>query len=59
MTRPIAPAAEEKPVRELRCAVCDRPFTGVIFVSLLTPGRFCTDACRSRAEDLVHMKANR
>lgn len=55
MTHPASPEAEPKPVREIRCAVCDRPFTGVIFVSLLTKGRFCSDACVDRNDELARL----
>lgn len=57
MTQPAAPDAEEKPVRKMRCAICDRPFSGVIFISIL--GRFCSDACQSRAEELEQFQVGR
>lgn len=42
-----------------RCHMCRLPFSGVIFVSILTRGRFCCENCQLRAEDLEQMTSSR
>lgn len=43
--------------RKRRCAYCLLPLTGEIWISILIPGRFCSESCQGRAVELETLRA--